>query len=100
MPLPSVLLHDHLDGGPRSGTVLELAEQSGYGHRLMSGTTMSREMEILEDYHGFDGDDLALTAKRSLAAAFCDYETKVEIWEDVPAPAYAAGGARVDEKWR
>jgi adenosine deaminase len=28
--LPKVLLHDHLDGGLRPATVLELAEQSGY----------------------------------------------------------------------
>ncbi|HEY7468780.1 MAG TPA: adenosine deaminase [Acidimicrobiia bacterium] len=28
--LPSVLLHDHLDGGLRPGTVLELAEACGY----------------------------------------------------------------------
>lgn len=30
MLLPSVLLHDHLDGGLRPQTVLELAEESGY----------------------------------------------------------------------
>lgn len=30
MPLPSVLLHDHLDGGLRPQTVLDLAEQVGY----------------------------------------------------------------------
>lgn len=28
--LPKVLLHDHLDGGLRPGTVLELAQQQGY----------------------------------------------------------------------
>ncbi|MDP6214629.1 MAG: hypothetical protein QGI41_06800, partial [Acidimicrobiales bacterium] len=27
---PKVLLHDHLDGGLRPATVLELAEQQGY----------------------------------------------------------------------
>ena len=30
MSLPSVLLHDHLDGGLRPGTVLELADDHGY----------------------------------------------------------------------
>ncbi len=30
MPLPSVLLHDHLDGGLRPQTVLELANKRGY----------------------------------------------------------------------
>ena len=29
--LPKALLHDHLDGGVRVGTVIELAEESGYG---------------------------------------------------------------------
>lgn len=28
--LPSVLLHDHLDGGVRAGTMIELADESGY----------------------------------------------------------------------
>jgi adenosine deaminase len=31
-PLPKVLLHDHLDGGLRPETVLDLAERSGYAH--------------------------------------------------------------------
>lgn len=30
MPLPSVLLHDHLDGGLRPATILELADSLGY----------------------------------------------------------------------
>jgi adenosine deaminase len=28
--VPKVLLHDHLDGGPRPGTIIELARESGY----------------------------------------------------------------------
>ena len=28
---PKALLHDHLDGGLRPATVVELADQSGYG---------------------------------------------------------------------
>ncbi len=28
---PKVLLHDHLDGGVRPQTVLEIAEEIGYG---------------------------------------------------------------------
>lgn len=31
MTLPSVLLHDHLDGGLRPQTIIELAEEIGYG---------------------------------------------------------------------
>ena len=26
-----MLLHDHLDGGPRPGTVIDLARETGYG---------------------------------------------------------------------
>ena len=29
--VPKVLLHDHLDGGLRPATVIELAEETGYG---------------------------------------------------------------------
>jgi adenosine deaminase len=32
--LPKVLLHDHLDGGLRTQTILELADQIGWGPRL------------------------------------------------------------------
>lgn len=68
-------------------------------NRLMSGTTMSHEIELVGDHHGFKPDDLALTTRRSLSAAFCDHETKVLLWEQVIAPAYAAAGADVDENW-
>jgi adenosine deaminase len=37
MPLPSVLLHDHLDGGLRPTTVLELAAAQGYEGLPTSG---------------------------------------------------------------
>src|SRR5690606_41794764 len=30
---PKVLLHDHLDGGPRPATVIELARETGYRSR-------------------------------------------------------------------
>ncbi|MGW2942923.1 hypothetical protein, partial [Streptomyces sp. NPDC001226] len=29
---PKVLLHDHLDGGLRPGTIVELARDTGYAH--------------------------------------------------------------------
>ncbi|MDA8264188.1 MAG: adenosine deaminase, partial [Actinomycetota bacterium] len=29
--IPKVLLHDHLDGGLRPGTVVDLAREAGYG---------------------------------------------------------------------
>ena len=33
---PKVLLHDHLDGGVRPQTVIELAAETGYGVRFTS----------------------------------------------------------------
>lgn len=69
-------------------------------NRLMSRTTMSHEIELVEAHHGFKPDDLARTARRSLAAAFCDHETKASLWEQVIAPTYTAAGAHVDENWR
>lgn len=68
-------------------------------NRLMSRTSMPQEFEILTEHHGFDVNDLALTTRRSLAAAFCDHETKIELWEEVIAPAYRQSGADVSEGW-
>ena len=61
---------------------------------------MSKEFEFVEVHHGFDVSDLALTTKRGLAAAFCDYTTKVELWEETIAPAYIAAGANLNPVWR
>lgn len=69
-------------------------------NRLMSSTSMTREFEFVQAHHDFTIDDLALTTRRSLAAAFCGYETKVRLWGDVIAPAYRTAGAQVDEVWR
>jgi adenosine deaminase len=68
-------------------------------NRLMSATSMSDEMGLVSKYHGFEIDDLARTAWRSLDAAFCPWEVKAELWEDVIAPAYAAAGADLDPVW-
>ena len=68
-------------------------------NRLMSNTAMSAEFDLARKYHGFDIDDLALTTRRSLEAAFCDHETKVELWEGTIAPSYIAEGAKVRETW-
>ena len=68
-------------------------------NRLMSDTSMSKEFEFAQRHHGFGIDDLARTTRRSLEAAFCDFDTKVELWETLIAPAYAAKGARVNAEW-
>jgi adenosine deaminase len=125
VPLPSVLLHDHLDGGLRPSTILELADETGYhdlpagtvedlsswfdqsesgfnistDNRLMSKTSMSAELVFGQRHHGFGVDDLATVVRNSLAAAFCGRDTEVRLWEQRIAPAYREAGARVEGKW-
>ncbi len=69
-------------------------------NRLMSSTSMPKEFEFVSEHHGFGILDLARTTWRSLDAAFCPWETKAELWEDVIAPAYAAAGADLEREWR
>lgn len=69
-------------------------------NRLMSSTSMSTEFGFVRSHQGFGLDDLALTTRRSLAAAFCTYDTKVRLWEELIAPAYQEAGADVDSRWR
>lgn len=69
-------------------------------NRLMSKTAMSDEFDFVTKYHGFELMDLARTTWRSLDAAFCPWEVKARLWEDVIAPAYAAGGVDLDKQWR
>ena len=69
-------------------------------NRLMSTIAMSDEFDFVSKYHGFETLDLARTTWRSLDAAFCPWEAKVELWEDVIAPAYAARGADLELAWR
>ncbi len=68
-------------------------------NRLMSSTSMSQELDFVRNYHGFEIDDLARVAWRSLDAAFCPWEVKAELWEDTIAPAYAAAGADLNPVW-
>lgn len=68
-------------------------------NRLMSRTSMSAEFDLVTEHHGFTLSDLALTTRRSLSAAFCDHETKVELWEGTIAPAYLAAGAELSTRW-
>ncbi len=69
-------------------------------NRLMSNTSMSKEFEFVEVHHGFAVSDLASITKRAVAAAFCDYTTKVALWEETIAPAYLSAGASLNPVWR
>ena len=68
-------------------------------NRLMSNTRMSRELDFAIEHHRFDITDLAIVAKRSLAASFCGHETKARLWEGSIAPAYRDAGADIGENW-
>ena len=68
-------------------------------NRLMSHTSMSHEFEFARNHHGLTTEDLASITKQSLAAAFCEYETKRTLWETLIAPAYAEAGVHVTESW-
>lgn len=69
-------------------------------NRLMSATSMSDEFDFVQKYHRFDIDDLALTTRRTLDAAFCPWDLKIELWETKIAPAYLAAGAGVEALWQ
>lgn len=68
-------------------------------NRLMSNTSMTKEFAFVQQHHGFDNDDLVNVTKRSLDAAFCSWDTKAHLWEDVIAPGYARNGAAVESEW-
>jgi adenosine deaminase len=62
-------------------------------NRLMSTTSMPAEFEFVRTHHRFELDDLAVTTRRSLEAAFCPPSVKRELWEEVLGPSYQAAGA-------
>ena len=66
--------------------------------RLMSGTSMSAEFELLAREHQFTNADLAQVTSRALRAAFVDEATKERLWFGRIAPAYEeAGVEHLDE---
>ena len=69
-------------------------------NRLMSSTTMSKEFQFAKDHHGFTTTDLAVVTRNALDAAFCDWETKARLWEDVIAPPFLEAGANIEKDWR
>lgn|GEM_PF-5606802 len=63
---PKVLLHDHLDGGLRPQTVLDLARQSGYpdlpaGHAAGHAADLARRLSA-DGCRGIDRRPFAATA--------------------------------------
>ena len=59
-------------------------------NRLMSGTTMSREMELLADAFGYDLDDMRWFTINAMKSAFLPFDERLDLIEDVIKPGYAA----------
>ncbi|HET9021948.1 MAG TPA: adenosine deaminase [Ornithinibacter sp.] len=64
-------------------------------NRLMSGTSMSREMELLVDEAGWSLEDLRWATINAMKSAFLPFDERLEIIEHVVKPGYAALGAHV-----
>ncbi|MFY0405929.1 adenosine deaminase [Solicola sp. PLA-1-18] len=59
-------------------------------NRLMSGTSMSREMGLLVDAFGYDLDDLRWFTINAMKSAFLHYDARLALIEDVVKPGYDA----------
>jgi adenosine deaminase len=62
-------------------------------NRLMSGTSMSREMQLLVDEAGWTLEDLRWATINAMKSAFLPFDERLEIIEHVVKPGYAALGA-------
>jgi adenosine deaminase len=58
-------------------------------NRLMSGTSMSREMSLLVDAFGYDMHDLRWFTINAMKSAFIPFDERLAIIDDVIKPAYA-----------
>ncbi|MGX9882683.1 adenosine deaminase [Streptomyces sp. NPDC002276] len=59
-------------------------------NRLVSGTTMTREMSLLVEEAGWTAEDLRTVTVNALKSAFIPYDERKALIEDVVLPGYAA----------
>ncbi len=59
-------------------------------NRLMSNTSMSREMQLLVDAFGYTTDDLRWFTINAMKSAFLPFDERLAIINDIIKPAYAA----------
>ena len=59
-------------------------------NRLMSGTTMSREMQLVSDAFGYDLDDMRWFTINAMKSAFLPFDERLDLIERVIKPGYAA----------
>ncbi|MEU2733800.1 adenosine deaminase [Streptomyces griseoviridis] len=58
-------------------------------NRLVSGTTMTREMALLVEHAGWTARDLRTVTVNALKSAFLPYDERTALIEDVVLPGYA-----------
>ena len=61
-------------------------------NRLMSGTSMSREMQLLVDELGWTVEDLRWVTVNAMKSAFLPFDERLALIEDVIKPGYVALG--------
>ncbi|HET7174309.1 MAG TPA: adenosine deaminase [Nocardioidaceae bacterium] len=59
-------------------------------NRLMSGTTLSRELELVAGAFGYQPDDLRWFTINAMKSAFLPFDERLALIEDVIKPGYAA----------
>ena len=59
-------------------------------NRLMSGTSMSREFQLLADAFGYGPDDLRWFTINAMKSAFLPFDQRLALIDDVIKPGYAA----------
>ncbi len=59
-------------------------------NRLMSGTSMSREFQLLVDAFGYELSDLRWFTINAMKSAFLPFDQRLAIINDVIKPPYAA----------
>ncbi|MDR7087640.1 adenosine deaminase [Aeromicrobium panaciterrae] len=59
-------------------------------NRLMSNTSMSKEMQLLVDAFGYSTDDLRWFTINAMKSAFLPFDERLAIINDIIKPAYAA----------
>jgi adenosine deaminase len=59
-------------------------------NRLMSGTSLSREMALLVEAFGYDWTDLRWLTINAMKSAFLPFDERLAIINNVIKPAYAA----------
>ena len=62
-------------------------------NRLMSNTTMSKEMAVLAETFGYGWDDLLRFTVNAMKSAFIGFDERVALIDEVIKPGYAALGA-------